>query len=43
MRPMSRMNDEAPCPDCDGESRRELSRARVVAVVDADQADVPAR
>ena len=25
LRPMSRMDDEAPCPDCAGGSRRELS------------------
>ena len=25
LRPMSRMDDEAPCPQCDSESRRQLS------------------
>ena len=25
LRPMSRMDDEAPCPECDGESSRQLS------------------
>ena len=25
LRPMSRMDYETPCPECDGESRRELS------------------
>ena len=25
LRPMNRMNDEASCPECDGESQRQLS------------------
>ena len=25
LRPMSRMNDEAPCPECNSESQRQLS------------------
>ena len=25
LRPMSHMDDEAPCPECDSDSRRELS------------------
>ena len=25
LRPISRMDDDAPCPECDGESKRELS------------------
>ena len=25
LRPIRRMDDEAPCPECDAESRRELS------------------
>ena len=25
LRPMSRMDDDAPCPECDGDSSRELS------------------
>ena len=25
LRPISRMDDEAPCPECDGESDRQLS------------------
>ena len=25
LRPMSRMNDEAPCPECGSESQRQLS------------------
>ena len=25
LRPMSRMDDDSPCPDCDGESMRQLS------------------
>ncbi len=25
LRPISRMNDDAPCPKCDGTTRRELS------------------
>ena len=25
LRPMDRMDDEAPCPECDGESYRQLS------------------
>jgi putative FmdB family regulatory protein len=25
LRPMNRMDDEAPCPECEGESERQLS------------------
>lgn len=25
LRPMSRMDDEAPCPECDGETSRQIS------------------
>ena len=25
LKPMSRMDDEAPCPECDGESSRQIS------------------